>query len=72
MWIADLTAMYCWTLKFLQLSYRQSIGAGPSPAQPPDGETNEGAQVLLHITTHDWEPWLGSDWPSLESFFSVT
>eukprot|EP00435_Cladocopium_sp_Y103_P000062 s2830_g1.t1 len=35
---------------------QQSIGAGPSPAQPPDGETNEGAQVLLHITTHDWEP----------------
>lgn len=35
---------------------QQSIGASPSPAQPPDGETNEGAQVLLHITTHDWEP----------------
>lgn len=35
---------------------RQSIGSGPSPAQPPDGETSEGAQVLLHITTHDWEP----------------
>ncbi|CAJ1448654.1 unnamed protein product [Effrenium voratum] len=30
-------------------------GGGPSPAQPPDGES-EGAQVLLHITTHDWEP----------------
>ena len=31
---------------------------GPSPAQPPDNATdsNEQAQVLLHITTHDWEP----------------
>lgn len=34
----------------------QSLQQGPSPAQPPDGETSEGAQVLLHITTHDWEP----------------
>jgi len=39
-----------------QSSIQQSIGSGPSPAQPPDGETSEGAQVLLHITTHDWEP----------------
>ena len=30
---------------------------GPSPAQPPDGaDSNEQAAVLLHITTHDWEP----------------
>lgn len=37
-------------------SRQSAMGAGPSPAQPPDGETSEGAQVLLHITTHDWEP----------------